>query len=173
MALDSSLRRAQKTKPIFLSLGANLGNRAATIKSAISDLSKWISNITASSFYETEPVGNKDQACFINCVIRGRTKLSPLNLLKKCKALEIAAGRDIFDKKSQQIPRPLDIDILFYGDRVIRRFNLTIPHLRLHLRRFVLVPLTEIAPDIIHLVLKKTAAELLMECTDTSIVRAL
>lgn len=173
MASDFNARRPRQTELICLSLGANLGDRAATIKGAISELSKWIKNITASSLYETEPVGNKNQPLFINCVIRGRTKLSPQNLLEKCKELEIAAGRDISYKQSQQTPRPLDIDILFYGDQIIKENGLIIPHPRLHVRRFVLLPLVEISSDVVHSIFKKTAAELLMECPDTSIVKPL
>ena len=121
-----------------------------------------------SSLYETEPVGKKDQPWFFNMVIEGETNLSPEDLLRTCQAIEKKLGRVEGEKWG---PRPIDIDILLYGDLVLNLPHLTIPHSRLHLRNFVLQPLSEIAPNIIHPISKKLIKELLKISLDTSKVQ--
>jgi len=100
-----------------------------------------------SSLYKTEPVGGKDQPWFVNCVVEVRTVLKPRLLLSELKKIESDMGRQPAEKWG---PRVIDLDILFYGQEIIREDDLTIPHPELHKRRFVLEPLNEIAPYIIH-----------------------
>lgn len=133
---------------VFLSLGANEGDREANMKIAI-DLLKQTSGIgiiAASSLYETKALGVSDQPDFINCVVRINTKLEPHALLKTVKAIEETMGRQ---PDTHMQPRPIDIDILLYDDIDISSEDLRIPHSRLTRRRFVLEPLLEIEPDAI------------------------
>ena len=110
-------------------------------------LSVAIRVLRGSSLYRTEPVGNRDQAWFVNCVIEVRTSLGPRDLLNVLQGIEIEMGREREEKWG---PRVIDLDILFYGQAVIREDDLQIPHPELHKRRFVLVPLNEVAPYTIH-----------------------
>lgn len=161
---------------IFLSLGSNLGDRPLNIARAIKELKKAVKFSASSSFYQTEPIGNKNQPWFLNMALGGETEKSPQELLELIKEIERLAGRNVNDPDSSAAPRPIDIDILFYGDVMLsmsKDDDLTIPHPRLHLRRFVLEPLTEIAPDFTHPILHKSIKELLKDCTDHSIVRKL
>jgi len=118
-----------------------------------------------SSFYRTEPVGFASQAWFVNCVAEVRTQLMPMQLLKTLKSIERALGRHPGVPKG---PRPIDIDILLYENAVVRSAALTVPHLRLGERRFVLIPLRELAPHVRHPVIKRTVLELLQDTRDLS-----
>ncbi len=130
---------------IFLCLGSNLGDRHEVLAEGIAELERSGVTIEArSSVYETEPVGVEDQPWYLNQVVRGTTRLTPDELLKTCKRVEGLFGREPTGVRFG--PRTLDIDILLYGDRVLTDDRLTIPHPRMHERRFVLVPLVEIAP---------------------------
>lgn len=127
---------------------------------AISDFAK----ITAlSSIYETEPVDNEDQPDFINCVVEIETSIPPFDLLIFLQGVETAIGRERIE---EQGPRVIDLDIIFYNNLVIEIEDLIIPHPRAHLRRFVLEPLFEIAPDFIHPSLKVSVCELLDNLRD-------
>ena len=156
---------------IYLSLGSNVGDRGDNLKSALVLLEKWgIKIVRSSSIYETEPLGFKDQDWFYNLVVEGLTDFSPEELLKIIKSVEDVLKRERIIKNG---PRTIDIDIILYGNIIVDKAGLKIPHERMHLRRFVLIPLDEIAYDVVHPIFKKTARELLKECEDTAIVRPL
>lgn len=153
-------------KQVYLSFGSNQGDRLNRVKRAIESLAHaGVEVKRISSFYKTEPVDFKPQPWFINCVAEAATELLPLRLLHVCKVIERAAGRRPGIAKG---PRPIDIDILFYGDSVIRRADLIVPHERLAERRFVLAPLCEIAPQMRHPVSELTASEMLRQTADSS-----
>jgi 2-amino-4-hydroxy-6-hydroxymethyldihydropteridine diphosphokinase len=147
-----------ETRNAYLSLGSNLGNRESNLRDAITRLGALGTVRAVSSFYETEPVDFLAQPWFLNCVVLLETDLQPNTLLQRLLEIERALGRERLQPKG---PRLIDIDILLVGNEVIREPGLTIPHPALHERRFVLQPLAEIAPNVIHPGLKKTAKELL------------
>jgi 2-amino-4-hydroxy-6-hydroxymethyldihydropteridine diphosphokinase len=142
----------------YLGLGSNLGNKKQNISKALELLrgQREIKVVKTSSFYLTSPVGPK-QPDFINAVSKIRTTLDPKALLKKAKEIEKELGRT---KTIRRGPRVVDIDILFYGSKIMRSRTLTIPHPLLTSRRFVLEPLSEIVPGFVHPVLKKTVKKL-------------
>jgi 2-amino-4-hydroxy-6-hydroxymethyldihydropteridine diphosphokinase len=151
---------------VFLGLGSNMGNRASHLAAAMQMIQKEIGKVAKKSHvYETEPWGNKDQEAFLNQVIMVNTTLEPRDLLAATTFIERSMGRE---RKEKWGPRTIDIDILFYGKRVIRDRGLEIPHPELHKRAFVLAPLLEIAPDYEHPLLKKPIDELYMDCEDPS-----
>ncbi len=144
-------------KQAYLSLGSNVGDRAANLNTAISRLGGLGKVVAVSSFYETEPVELTAQPWFLNCALRLETEKTPRQLLEGILAMEQEMGRRREQKKG---PRNIDIDILLFGDAIIETQGLTIPHPAMHERRFVLEPLAEIAPEARHPVLKKTVREL-------------
>ena len=157
---------AKKYINVFLGLGSNQGNRAENLRTAAKLISQLIGKTAkASHVYETEPWGNPDQDTFLNQVIMVNTTLDPRELLEAATKVEREMGRV---KKEKWGPRIIDVDILFYGKRIIRDKGLEIPHPDLHKRAFVLVPLMEIAPELEHPVLKQPIDELYMACEDTS-----
>jgi len=159
---------------VFIGFGSNLGNRLDFCDRAITLLGLLpASQVTGvSSLYETEPLPENDPGpqWFLNGVVRLETELPPLRLLEVCREVEKALGRD---PEHRSGPRTLDLDMLLYGARVIQESGLTVPHPRLHLRRFVLTPLAELDPDLRHPVLDKTVRALLAELHDPSVVRLL
>lgn len=153
-------------KQVYLCLGSNRGDRVDNLRRAMEELGKAGVRVQrASSYYETEPVDFGPQAWFLNCVVEANTELMPMQLLHAVKAAERALGRRPGVSKG---PRPIDIDILLYENRVVRSAALTIPHERLSERRFVLVPLRELAPSARHPVSRKTVAEMLQATADMS-----
>jgi 2-amino-4-hydroxy-6-hydroxymethyldihydropteridine diphosphokinase len=155
----------------FLCLGSNLGQKKNNLKQALALLrNEGIRILRSSSFYETEPVDNLDQPWFYNQVVEVEAGFSPLELLKLVKKIEKRMGRKDSTQKS---PRKIDIDILLAENAVIRTRELVIPHPRLEKRNFALVPLGEIAPDIVHPVLESKIEDLAKNSKDPSIVNKL
>ena len=147
---------------VFLSLGSNMGDRSANISQAVSllSISDKVKVIKTSSFYETEPWGNKSQDWFVNAAMAIDTEYSPSELLKYCQSIELQMGR-IRKENERWGQRTIDIDILMYDDKVISiGTQLNIPHPLMHLRAFVLVPMLEVKADLIHPVFNKTISEL-------------
>lgn len=142
---------------IYLALGSNLGDRHTNLKQAIAALTPQMEVKAKSQVYETPPWGIEDQPKFLNQVVKVKTYLEPEQLLKHLKRLEVALGRK---ESVLNGPRLIDIDILFYDDLVLNTPTLVIPHPRLHERGFVLLPLMDIAPDLIHPVNQKSIREL-------------
>lgn len=154
---------------VYLSLGSNLGDKGGNIQKALVSLERWgIKILRSSKIYETEPVGFKDQPWFYNVAVYVDTTLTPEETLKAVSAIEQSLGRQ---RGKLNGPRKIDIDILLYDDVVLDTEGLIIPHPRAHERNFVLVPMSEIAEEVVHPVLKKTVGEILKECSDRAIVR--
>jgi 2-amino-4-hydroxy-6-hydroxymethyldihydropteridine diphosphokinase len=144
-------------KLVYLSLGSNIGARAVNLEMAISRLEELGRVVAVSSFYETEPVEVTAQPMFLNCVVALETEMLPQQFMRAVLDIEREMGRRRTQAKG---PRTIDIDILLFGNAVIDTPDLTVPHPAMHERRFVLEPLTEIAPDVKHPALKQTAKEL-------------
>lgn len=155
--------------PIYLSLGSNLDDRVANLERAIAELpNSDVKVLRRSSIYETAPVDYLEQPWFLNCVVEGETELAPRELLEKLQGIENKLGSRKLVPKG---PRIVDLDVLFYGSATIEEPGMEIPHPRLARRRFVLVPLAELAPHFRHPVLGMTASELLTITPDRSEVR--
>jgi 2-amino-4-hydroxy-6-hydroxymethyldihydropteridine diphosphokinase len=153
-------------KQVFLSLGSNLGSPVENIQKALEALPvERVEVRRLSSFYRTEPVELRPQPWFVNCVVEASTSLMPLQLLKALQHIERALGRRRVLNKG---PRTIDIDILLYDNVVVQSKALHIPHERMGHRRFVLVPLSELAPNLRHPVTKRTVLEMLSETSDRS-----
>jgi 2-amino-4-hydroxy-6-hydroxymethyldihydropteridine diphosphokinase len=152
----------------YLSLGSNLGDREANLREAIAQLKGAGSLRTLSAMFETQPVDLQDQPWFLNCVVELETEKTPRELLTFALSIEAAMGRLRFRDKG---PRKIDIDLLLFGSRVVDEPSLKIPHPAMQQRRFVLKPLAEIAPNVRHPVLGKTASELLAALPEGQIVR--
>ena len=152
----------------YLGLGSNLSDRRKWITSAVSGLRVLASDVTMSSLYETRPHGFSGQPSFLNAVCRIWTRLSPFELLYAIQKIQKTGHRPVFLNG----PRGLDVDLLMYGQHVIDLPHLVVPHPRLHEREFVLAPLTEIAPGLIHPVRKETVLGLLRRLVDERTVRA-
>lgn len=154
---------------VYLSLGSNVGEREANMRKAIASLADAGVRVSKiSSFYETEPVDLREQPWFLNCVVEGETGLSALDLLRGLREIESRMGSKKLVAKG---PRLIDMDVLLYGSEMIDTPELQVPHPRMLLRRFVLVPLAEIAPQFQHPSWMKTVSELAAATTDRSEVR--
>jgi 2-amino-4-hydroxy-6-hydroxymethyldihydropteridine diphosphokinase len=158
-------------KTVYLSLGSNVGDRAKNLHAAVAALQTVGVRVTrVSSFYETEPVDFLEQAWFLNCAVEGETDVPALELLRALRGIELQMGSRKLVAKG---PRLIDMDILLYGSEVVDTPELQVPHPRMHLRRFVLVPLAEIAPTLKHPSWPKTVSEMVSATTDSSEVRRL
>lgn len=157
---------------VFIGLGSNLGKREDLIERALLLLAQTPGIVLRqqAGLYETEPVGVPDQPWFLNTVIEIETGLAPRELLAVCKQIERSLGRVPRERGG---PREIDLDILLYDDLIVDEEDLQIPHAQLHRRRFVLVPLCEIAPHQVHPILHQTVAQLLNAVTDPKEVRPL
>src|SRR5229473_854430 len=158
-------------KTVYLSLGSNIGDREKNLRLAMDELPHAGVAITrVSSFYETEPVDLREQPWFLNCVVEAETHFDPFMLLRALREIETKMGSKKLVAKG---PRLIDMDIPLYGSETIDTPELQVPHPRMHLRRFVLVPLAEIAPSLRHPSWAKTISELAAVTTDRSEVRRL
>ena len=166
---------------VFLLLGSNRGDREQNLLQACAGIQKNIGAILkVSSVYETEPWGFSDSILFYNQAIEAGTRLTPAELLQEIHKIEkdlgrireiVTCGPGCESSPGPYFPRTIDIDILFYGSKIIFTEDLMVPHPRLHERMFVLVPLDEIAPAFIHPVYRRSVTDLLKQCTDKSTVR--
>lgn len=157
---------------IYLLLGSNEGDRLKLIKEAAHYLVLHLARapVDYSSVYETAAWGKEDQPSFLNIAIGMQTTRPPQLVLAACRQIEASFGRQRTELWGQ---RTLDADIIFYGDKIIQSPELTIPHAQIEHRRFTLMPMAEIAPQLVHPVLSKTILQLLDECKDTLLVRAI
>jgi 2-amino-4-hydroxy-6-hydroxymethyldihydropteridine diphosphokinase len=146
---------------VYLALGSNLGDRLENLKQAIAALSPQMDVKAKSHVYETPPWGYEDQPRFFNQVLKTQTYLQPEQLLKHIKRLEVTLGRKATFRNG---PRVIDIDILMYDDLVLKTSILTLPHPRMHERGFVLLPMMDIAPDVVHPLTGKSVREMLVSC---------
>jgi len=164
-------------KEVFILLGSNQGERGDFLQKAREMISlKAGSIVQESAVYETQPWGFEDPVPFLNQVVEINTELSPSALLEQLLTIETQLGRirpfDSCGCSDTYTGRTIDLDILFYGQRLVFTDTLMVPHPRLHERRFTLVPLNEIAPGFTHPLLKKTISALLTGCDDNSAVDA-
>ena len=153
---------------IYLALGSNLGDRLGNLKAARAALSPQVRLLAASPVYETPPWGYEDQPAFLNQVLEVETDLDPWELLVYFKQIEKQLGRQPSIRNG---PRLIDLDILFYNERIIDMPGIAIPHPRLHERAFVLVPMADLAPDFRHPLMGKKVWQLLAQVDTTGIVR--
>lgn len=156
-----------KKQLVLLSIGSNLGNKVKNVERAIDLLKEYnvVVNVKVSSYYETEPVGYKNQPNFINVAIIGETELSPSELLYRCKAIEKELGRV---NRPRWHERELDVDIILYGDEIVATKELQIPHPQMQNRKFVLLPANELASSWNVPLYKMTISEMLANCKDDS-----
>lgn len=156
---------------VFISIGSNIGNKLENCGKGIATLTRTVETVLLkkSGFYRTEPVDYTDQDWFVNCAVKIKTSLNPFELLTELKRIEAEAGR-----KNNSVrfgPRVLDLDIIFFDDQTLNSDNLVIPHPRMHQRRFVLRPICDIEPDVIHPAFKKDMVALLAELGDNYAVK--
>jgi len=147
-------------RTVYIGIGSNLGDKLNNCLKSI-DLVERIPGChvkAQSDFFQTEPVGVEDQDWYVNSVISLQTDLSAQQLQKSLLAIETDLGRE---RKQKWDPRTIDLDIILFGQDLINEKNLTVPHPLMHERRFVLVPMVQLAPDLIHPVFEKNMAELL------------
>ena len=152
---------------VFVLLGSNLGDRELLVNQASKMIGERCGKIVAKSrLYESEPWGFKSEHWFLNQVVKVETAFSPDALMEVLLEIEKELGRDRSVPHEGYVSRPMDLDILYFGNEIIDTQMVKAPHPRLHERRFTLLPLCDIAPDYVHPVMKKTNLQLLDECRD-------
>ena len=156
------------THTVYIALGTNLGERLNNLLAAIEAMASEVSVLAESHIYETPPWGYEDQPAFLNMVVMAETGLEPEALLNFLKQLEVELGRE---QNFRWGPRLIDLDILFYDNLILDTLPLVVPHPRLHERAFVLVPLADVAPDLIHPVFQRSVNDLLVEIDTQGIAR--
>jgi 2-amino-4-hydroxy-6-hydroxymethyldihydropteridine diphosphokinase len=158
---------------VFVAVGANLGDREATFAAVVRALEREADLLLlgASTVYETDPIGPPGQEAYLNAVLGLRSWLSPLDLLRRLQAIEAALGRDRLLEGERWGPRTIDLDLLFYGERCIDLPELSVPHPRAHERAFVLLPLAELAPELVHPRLGLTIETMVRAHLETEAVR--
>lgn len=158
------------SRRVYLGLGSNIGDRDEALREAVRRIDQIAGTdvLRSSSVYETEPWGGIPQDAYLNAAVEIRTVLQTEALLNALLEIESSMGRERDQKYG---PRRIDIDILFFGDLVLEHVRLNVPHARIAERNFVLVPLEELDPDLLHPVLQRTIAELRVQCTDTGDIR--
>ncbi len=172
MALDVAFDEGTTMATTYLSLGSNVGDRVEYLRRALAKLEKHphMAIKAVSSFYETEPLEYPDQEWFVNAVAEIDTTLDPMSLLDVLQGIENELQRQ---RSIRWGPRTIDLDILYYDDELVAESRLMIPHIRMHDRSFVLVPLAEIAPEVCHPVLGLTSRQLLEQLKQATAVRPL
>ena len=160
------------SESVFILLGSNLGERQLLVNQACGMIEERCGKIVAKSrLYESEPWGFKSEHWFLNQVVVLNTEMSPDDLMDTLLSIEKDLGRDRSTPHEGYVSRPMDLDILYWGnDLVVEKQHVIVPHPRLHKRRFTLLPLCDVAPDYVHPILKKTNRQLLEECDDSGIV---
>ena len=160
------------SESVFILLGSNLGERQLLVNQACGMMEERCGKIVAKSrLYESEPWGFKSEHWFLNQVVVLNTEMSPDDLMDTLLSIEKDLGRDRSTPHEGYVSRPMDLDILYWGnDLVVEKQHVIVPHPRLHKRRFTLLPLCDVAPDYVHPILKKTNRQLLEECDDSGIV---
>jgi len=148
-----------------IGLGSNLGEKARHINQAMEGISRLGKIESLSAMYKTQPWGNEAQDFFLNAVVMIQAKIDPWDLLQQLIQIELKTGKE---KKEHWGPRKIDLDILYYGQKIIFEKSLIIPHPFLHLRNFVLIPMQEVAAGFLHPIYRKTTNELLKQCPDKS-----
>lgn len=158
---------------VFVAVGANLGDREATFAAVVSALESEsdLLLLGASTVYETDPIGPPDQDAYLNAVVGLRSWLSPIELLRRLQSIEALLGRDRSGRAERWGPRVVDLDLLFFGERCIELPELVVPHPRAHERAFVLMPLAELAPSLVHPRIGVTIGELVRAHLETGAVR--
>lgn len=160
------------SETVFILLGSNVGNREILINQAVRRISDVCGKVVGKSpVYESEPWGFDSEQWFLNQVVKIETELKPDELMKQLLAVELELGRDRVTPHEGYTSRPMDLDILYYGNQIIDTEYVTAPHPRLHLRRFTLLPLCDLAPDFVHPKFGIKNEELLRNCQDNGIVK--
>lgn len=159
------------SESVFVLLGSNLGDRELLVNQGCKIIEERCGEIVAESrLYESEPWGFQSEHWFLNQVVKVKTWLLPDEMMRQLLEIEKVLGRDRSTPHEGYVSRPMDLDILYFGNQIVDTQLVTAPHPRLHQRRFTLLPLCDIAPDFVHPTMKKTNLQLLDECQDTGIV---